>query len=121
MEKTGCWEQRPWMRVARCGLAIWLVVGCLSSVSRLDAAEPETTRNVADSTASFWDVLHYLAPWSFDSRALIQTLSRPEYTVAGFLLLAAVIFTETGLLVGFFLPGDSLLVTAGVVCFVAGW
>jgi len=30
--------------------------------------------------------------------------------------LVAVIFSETGLLVGFFLPGDSLLVTAGIFC-----
>ncbi len=30
--------------------------------------------------------------------------------------LTAVIFAETGLLVGFFLPGDSLLVTAGLFC-----
>jgi membrane-associated protein len=30
--------------------------------------------------------------------------------------LVAIIFAETGLLVGFFLPGDSLLVTAGVFC-----
>jgi membrane-associated protein len=29
--------------------------------------------------------------------------------------LAAIIFTETGLLIGFFLPGDSLLVTAGLL------
>jgi membrane-associated protein len=32
----------------------------------------------------------------------------------GYSVLAAIIFAETGLLVGFFLPGDSLLVTAGV-------
>src|SRR5262249_33560072 len=31
------------------------------------------------------------------------------------------VFTETGLLVGFFLPGDSLLVTAGVVAYMVGW
>ena len=31
-------------------------------------------------------------------------------------LIAAIIFAETGLLVGFFLPGDSLLVTAGIYC-----
>ena len=30
--------------------------------------------------------------------------------------LVAIIFSETGLLVGFFLPGDSLLVTAGLFC-----
>ncbi|MCC6865492.1 MAG: VTT domain-containing protein [Ignavibacteria bacterium] len=33
---------------------------------------------------------------------------------AGYLGLAIIIFTETGLLAGFFLPGDSLLVTAGL-------
>jgi membrane-associated protein len=33
----------------------------------------------------------------------------------GYLLLTAIVFTETGLLVGFFLPGDSLLITAGVL------
>jgi len=32
----------------------------------------------------------------------------------GLLMLVAIVFAETGLLVGFFLPGDSLLVTAGV-------
>jgi len=34
----------------------------------------------------------------------------------GMTALVAVIFAETGLLIGFFLPGDSLLVTAGVFC-----
>lgn len=33
----------------------------------------------------------------------------------GLLLLVAIVFAETGLFVGFFLPGDSLLMTAGVV------
>src|SRR5262245_48104764 len=32
----------------------------------------------------------------------------------GILMLVVIVFAETGLLVGFFLPGDSLLVTAGV-------
>ncbi len=36
--------------------------------------------------------------------------------VGGLATLAAVVFAETGLLVGFFLPGDSLLVTAGLFC-----
>jgi len=34
----------------------------------------------------------------------------------GLAAITAVIFSETGLLVGFFLPGDSLLVTAGLFC-----
>ncbi|HEY8211042.1 MAG TPA: VTT domain-containing protein [Myxococcaceae bacterium] len=33
----------------------------------------------------------------------------------GLVALVAVIFSETGLLLGFFLPGDSLLITAGVI------
>jgi len=34
----------------------------------------------------------------------------------GYTLLFVIVFAETGLLIGFFLPGDSLLVTAGLVC-----
>jgi len=33
----------------------------------------------------------------------------------GYAVLTAIVFAETGLLIGFFLPGDSLLVTAGVI------
>jgi membrane-associated protein len=33
----------------------------------------------------------------------------------GYVMLVAIVFTETGLLIGFFLPGDSLLITAGLV------
>ena len=40
-------------------------------------------------------------------------------TWGGMAALVAVVFAETGLLVGFFLPGDSLLVTAGVFCTAA--
>ena len=33
----------------------------------------------------------------------------------GYVVLVVIVFVETGLLVGFFLPGDSLLITAGLV------
>lgn len=36
-------------------------------------------------------------------------------STGGIWLLVGIVFSETGLLVGFFLPGDSLLVTAGVI------
>jgi membrane-associated protein len=48
-------------------------------------------------------------------------LSSPGVTLAAFIVLNLIVFTETGLLVGFFLPGDSLLVTAGVAASLAGW
>jgi membrane-associated protein len=38
----------------------------------------------------------------------------------GYLILVAIVFTETGLLMGFFLPGDSLLITAGLVAAAGG-
>lgn len=41
-----------------------------------------------------------------DVRGLVQT--------GGYVALAIIVFVETGLMIGFFLPGDSLLVTAGL-------
>lgn len=50
----------------------------------------------------------------------IQTLLSTEHLAdlakfGGIPMLAFIVFAETGLLVGFFLPGDSMLVAAGVV------
>ena len=50
-----------------------------------------------------------------DPEALILLLSHAASGWIGYALLASVIFAETGLLVGLFLPGDSLLFTVGVV------
>lgn len=48
----------------------------------------------------------------------ILQLLKPEVLVplVGLVGIVAIIFAETGLLIGFFLPGDSLLVTAGIFC-----
>jgi membrane-associated protein len=48
------------------------------------------------------DALHYV----MDVKGLVQS--------GGTLLVCLIVFVETGLFFGFFLPGDSLLVTAGV-------
>src|SRR5207248_566620 len=47
----------------------------------------------------------------------LHALRDPRALVAwgGYVGLTIIIFAETGLLVGFFLPGDSLLVTAGLL------
>jgi membrane-associated protein len=46
---------------------------------------------------------------------LIELLSTDMTGWAGYLLLFLIVFAESGLLVGFFLPGDSLLFTVGIV------
>lgn len=50
----------------------------------------------------------------------LKSLHHPETFAAwlssgGVILVTGIIFAETGLLLGFFLPGDSLLITAGVL------
>src|SRR5918997_307893 len=52
------------------------------------------------------DRLIDLFHWLTDVKGLVQA--------GGYVGLTAIVFVETGLLVGFFLPGDSLLVTAGL-------
>jgi membrane-associated protein len=52
------------------------------------------------------ETLHHLLAHLYDVRGLIEW--------GGTVLVCAIVFVETGMFVGFFLPGDSLLVTAGV-------
>jgi membrane-associated protein len=60
---------------------------------------------------------HLLEIWKSltDPDALILLLSQVATGWLGYALLSGVVFAETGLLVGLFLPGDSLLFTVGVV------
>ena len=51
-----------------------------------------------------------------DPDQLIHLLTQVLTGWLGYGLLAFIVFAETGLLVGLFLPGDSLLFTVGVVC-----
>lgn len=74
-----------------------------------------------DELSSLLDKAVDICRHLFSSRELLEALGRPEYMVAAFIVLSLVVFTETGLLVGFCLPGDSLLVTAGLVCYNSGW
>ena len=50
-----------------------------------------------------------------------EVLGEKDVFWAVVVALSVIIFAETGLLVGFFLPGDSLLVTVGIVARVVGW
>src|SRR5215208_2563435 len=56
------------------------------------------------------DFIRGVVTWFFDNIYNVPVLIR---TVGPYGLMA-VVFAETGLLIGFFLPGDSLLITAGL-------
>src|SRR3984893_11134667 len=59
-------------------------------------------------------LLDFLRPLTTPER-LIQLLSTAMSGWLGYAMLTGIVFAETGLLVGFVLPGDSLLFTIGVV------
>jgi membrane-associated protein len=60
-------------------------------------------------------VLDFLRSLTTPER-LIELLSTLLTGWLGYATLFGLVFAETGMLVGFFLPGDSLLFTVGVVC-----
>lgn len=68
-----------------------------------------------------WDILTTIVLNLKNPDAWKATLERPGVFWAAVVTLAAIIFAETGLLVGFFLPGDSLLVTVGIVAHLSEW
>jgi membrane-associated protein len=69
---------------------------------------------VADDDGFFGPIFHSI--FTFDTSKLFRILSKPQYSIPAFIVLNVIVFVETGLLIGFFLPGDSLLVLTGLIC-----
>jgi membrane-associated protein len=84
-------------------------------------ADPPVTPGSSAVEESSDNFLSRLFSNLFNSRALLELLADRRFTVAAFLALNIIVVVETGLVIGFFLPGDSLLVTAGVACYMADW
>ncbi len=78
---------------------------------------------MGDFFGRFWEIVTTL----IDPRNLShpeefqKALNQPGVFWAAFAAVCVIIFTETGLLIGFLLPGDSLLVVLGLVAKLANW
>ena len=115
---TRLWQTKA-ARALLWSLLLWMGLAILAtcahaqepSIGYVEVAAP------AEEPNFFMQILKNL----FNSRELMNTLKKPQYTIAAFIALNVIVFVETGLLIGFFLPGDSLLVTAGVACYAAEW
>ena len=113
------WQKNTLRLLAWGGLftALWASSHNLAHAQELqgnaESAEP----------GGFADFLWQLFGNLFNSEGMLRLLGRPEYTLIAFIALNVIVFVETGLLIGFFLPGDSLLVITGLVCSnpACGW
>lgn len=70
---------------------------------------------MAEFFQKVWDILCTIVVNLRDPQQWQDALNKPGVFWPAVAALAFIIFAETGLLVGFFLPGDSLLVTVGIV------
>lgn len=71
----------------------------------------------------FWEIVTTLIdPRNLSHPEQFQkALNQDGVFWAAFAAVCTIVFTETGLLIGFLLPGDSLLVVLGLVSKLAGW
>ncbi len=78
---------------------------------------------MADFLRQVWKIVVTVAdPRNLSDPEKFQAaFQQPGVFWAVFAAVVAVVFTETGLLVGFLLPGDSMLVVLGFVAHLAGW
>ena len=74
-----------------------------------------------ETLTQVWTILVEIVTNLLNPDAWRRVLEKPEVFWAAFIAVTLIVFTETGLLVGFFLPGDSLLVTVGMVGKSVGW
>ncbi|MCS7046877.1 MAG: VTT domain-containing protein [Gemmataceae bacterium] len=108
------------VRLVFAALALWVLLATAASrAQEVPSSAPQMPQ--AQEEIDLWSFIKEVCANLFNSRALMATLGRPQYMVLAFLVLNLIVFTETGLLIGFFLPGDSLLVTAGLVAYLSGW
>jgi membrane-associated protein len=73
--------------------------------------------------AQFWNLfVTFINPVNLVHPEVYSAALRTEGTLwPSLVAVSAIVFAETGLLIGFLLPGDSMLVVVGIFIGVAGW
>src|SRR5262245_613725 len=73
--------------------------------------------------AQFWTlVLTFIDPRNLvHPEVYVEALKPPGAMWPSFIAVTLIVFTETGLLIGFLLPGDSMLVVVGIFAYGADW
>lgn len=79
---------------------------------RLAKYAGQTTQPVKEFTRRMHEIVEWFTKL-YNVKAVLKWLVDQNVPYWG---LSAIIFTETGLMIGFFLPGDSLVFTAGLAC-----
>jgi len=108
-------------RIAVLLLVLFLFSAVLPGFQHVCAGAADTNTAGNEGEQGFFSFFVQIFQNLFNSHELMKILQKPEFTILSFVALNLIVFVETGLLVGFFLPGDSLLVTAGLVCAGAEW
>jgi len=108
----------PWqkniLRILAWSCAVAIVWAAWQNLASAQGAPGVVVVNDPEDTAFFGPVFTSLL--KFDTRGLMEVLGKPQFAFPAFIVLNVIVFVETGLLIGFFLPGDSLLVITGLMC-----
>jgi membrane-associated protein len=115
-------QQARWSRILVWAVVLWVFWAGAATWAQEPVQPGAEALQPAEAT-DLWTFVKEIFGNLFNSRALMTTLGKPQYAILAFVALNVIVFTETGLLIGFFLPGDSLLVTAGLIASspLCGW
>src|SRR5688572_27742294 len=115
-------QQARWSRILIWTVVLWVFWAGTATWAQ-EPLQPTVEAAQPAEPIDLWTFVKEIFGNLFNSRALMITLGKPQYAILAFVALNVIVFTETGLLIGFFLPGDSLLVTAGLIASspLCGW
>src|SRR6516164_9629940 len=108
MGNLGGPSAKVWVRRVTVFLLIFFVFSALVPAVqhvRASDADPNSAAGTRDQPGCFIQIIQNL----FNSDELMRILQKTEFTILSCVALNLIVFVGSGLLIGFCLPGDSLL------------